>query len=158
MPVRLAQLLHPSRILLQVQQTKRTAAINEVARLLEGHPDITDYPHFYNELLARERLDPTCIGNEIALPHARTEHAKAIVLAVGRSPAGVYFENCQQTVRLIFVVATPKSQPGDYLALVGALCRVLKDPLVREALMAAQTPEEFILPLVEAEARLLAKV
>jgi len=157
MPVRLAQLLHPSRILLQVQQTKRTAAINEVARLLEGHPEITDYPHFYNELLARERLDPTCIGNEVALPHARTEHAKAIVLAVGRSPAGVYFENCKQTVRLIFVVATPKSQPGNYLALVGSLCRVLKDPAVRDALMAAPSAEAFISTLVEAEERLLAK-
>lgn len=157
MPVRLAQLLHPSRIILQLQQTKRTAAINEVARLLEGHPDITDYPHFYNELLARERLDPTCIGNEIALPHARTEHAKAIVLAVGRSPAGVYFENCQQTVRLIFVVATPKSQPGDYLALVGALCRVLKDESVRAALMAATTSDALIQTLVDAEARILAR-
>ena len=157
MPVRLAQLLQPSRILLQVPSTKRTAAIHDVARLLEGHPDITDYPHFYNELLARERLDPTCIGNEIALPHARTEHAQAIVLAVGRCPGGVFFENCQQTVRLIFVVATPKSQPGDYLTLVGTLCRVLKDPAVRDALMAAATPEEFIRPLVEAEARLLAK-
>jgi mannitol/fructose-specific phosphotransferase system IIA component (Ntr-type) len=158
MPVRLTQLLHPSRILLNVQQTKRTAAINEVARLLEGHPDITDYPHFYNELLARERLDPTCIGNEIALPHARTEHAQAIVLGIGRCPAGVYFENCQQTVRLIFVVATPKSQPGDYLALVGSLCRVLKAPEIREALMTVQTPEEFIQTLVEAESRLYSKV
>ncbi|HLP02336.1 MAG TPA: PTS sugar transporter subunit IIA [Opitutaceae bacterium] len=157
MPVRLTQLLHPSRVLLNVQQTKRTAAINEVARLLEGHPDITDYPHFYNELLARERLDPTCIGNEVALPHARTDHAQAIVLAIGRCPSGVYFENCQQTVRLIFVVATPKSQPGDYLALVGALCRVLKAPETRDALMKAQTPEEFIQPLVDAEARLFGK-
>lgn len=155
MPVRLAQLLHPSRILLQVQQTKRTAAINEVARLLEGHPEITDYPHFYNELLARERLDPTCIGNEVALPHARTEHAKAIVLAIGRSPGGVYFENCKQTVRFVFVVATPKSQPGNYLALVGTLCRVLKEQSVRDSLMTAQTPEDFIRVLVEAEDRLL---
>ena len=140
-----------------MQSTRRTAALNEVARLLSGHPDVLNYDGFYQALLERDRLDTTCLGNGIALPHARTEHAQAIVLAVGRSPAGVYFENCQQTVRLIFVVATPKSQPGDYLALVGSLCRVLKDPAVRDALMAAQTPEDFIRPLVEAEARLLAK-
>jgi mannitol/fructose-specific phosphotransferase system IIA component (Ntr-type) len=158
MPVQLLQLLHPSRILLRVQATKRTAAINEVAHLLEGHPDITDYPHFYNELLARERLDSTCIGNEISLPHARTDHARATVLAVGRCPDGVLFENCGQTVRLIFVVATPKSQPGEYLALVGALCRVLKDATVRSRLMQAGTAEEFIQVLAEAEERVLARV
>jgi len=143
MPVQLPQLLHPSRILLRVQATKRTAAIHEVARLLEGHPDITDYSHFYNTLLARERLDSTYIGNEISLPHARTDYARTTVLAVGRCPDGVYFENCGQTVRLIFVVATPKSEPGDYLALVGSLCRVLKEPTVRRSLLAATTTGEF---------------
>jgi mannitol/fructose-specific phosphotransferase system IIA component (Ntr-type) len=149
MPVRLAQLLHPSRIVLNIQQSKRTAAINEVARLIEGHPDITDYSRFYTELLARERLDPTCIGNGIAVPHARTDHAQAMVLAVGRSRCGVHFDNCDQTVNLIFVVATPKSQPGEYLALIGSLCRVLKDASLREALMAAQSQEDFIRLIVD---------
>lgn len=157
MAVRLSQVLSPSRVILRLQQTKRTGAINEVARLLEGHPDIKDFAHFYNELLARERVDSTCIGNEVALPHARTEHAQSIVVAIGRSPDGVFFENSGQTVKLIFVVATPKSQPGDYLALVGALCRVLKDPAVRAALMAAETPEDFVRPLIEAEERILVK-
>ncbi|MCM2274752.1 MAG: PTS sugar transporter subunit IIA, partial [Candidatus Didemnitutus sp.] len=69
MATRLSKLLDPSRITLAVQNTKRTAAINEVARLLETHPDVANFQNFYNELLARERLDTTCLGNEIALPH-----------------------------------------------------------------------------------------
>ena len=72
--------------------TKRTAAINEVAKLLESDPNVASFQGFYNELLARERLDTTCLGNEIALPHARTEHVKKIVIAVGRSAGGVHFE------------------------------------------------------------------
>ena len=144
MAVRLSSLLAPERILLNLQSTKRTQALNEVARLLENHPDVANFAGFYQELLARERLDTTCLGNEIALPHARTEHVKKIVIAVGRSPTGVHFENSNQNVRLMFVLGTPKSNPGDYLMLVGSLCRLIKEAPQREALFAAPTPEAFI--------------
>lgn len=151
---RLSQLLDPSRINLQVQNTKRTAALNEVARLLAAHPDVSNFDGFYSELLARERLDTTYLGNEIALPHARTEHVKQIVLAIGRSTAGVHFENCNQTVRLMFVLGTPKSNPADYLMVVSTLCKILKEASNRETLMGAATPEDFVTALVAAEARL----
>ena len=153
---RLSQLLDPSRIALNVQSTKRTVALNEVARLLDGHPDVTNFQGFYNELLARERLDMTCLGNEIALPHARTEHVKKIVMAVGRSTAGIHFENSNQNVRLMFVLGTPKSNPGDYLQVVSALCKIFKDPANREALMSASTPEAFVQTIIAAEEKLLA--
>lgn len=151
---RLSKLLDPARITLAVQSTKRTAAINEVARLLETHPDVTNFQHFYNELLARERQDTTCLGNELALPHARTEHVKKIVLAVGRSEEGVFFENGNQTVRLLFILGTPKANPTDYLMVVSALCKILKDATNRDALLSAATPEEFIKVLITAEEKL----
>ena len=96
---RLSQLLDPSRIALKVQSTQQEVALNEIALLLEGHPDVTDFRGFYAELLARERLDTTCLGNEIALPHSRTEHVKKIVMAVGRSSTGIHFENGNQIVK-----------------------------------------------------------
>jgi mannitol/fructose-specific phosphotransferase system IIA component (Ntr-type) len=154
MAVLLSQYLDPARIVLGIRSTARTAAIDEVACLLADHPDVTSYAGFYNELLARERLDTTCLGNEIAVPHARTEHVRRIVMAVGRSEQGVWFENSGQTVRLLFVLGTPKANPGDYLQLVGQLCRLLKDPLRRAALLQAPTPEAFVATVLSLEARL----
>lgn len=153
---RLSKLLDPTRITLSMQSTKRTTALNEVARLLDGHPDITNFQGFYNELLARERQDTTCLGNELALPHARTEHVKKIVLAVGRSQEGVFFENGNQTVKLLFVLGTPKANPTDYLMVVSALCKILKDAANRDALMNASTPADFMQILIAAEDKLAA--
>lgn len=155
MAARLSSLLVPERIILSVQATKRTAALQEVAKLLESDPNVANFQGFYNELLARERLDTTCLGNEVALPHARTEHVKKIVLAVGRSTPGIHFENSNQTVRLMFVLGTPKNNPTDYLILVGALCRLIKDESHRAALLAAATPEAFIATVLELESKLL---
>ena len=154
MSSKLAAVLDPSRVLLHVASTKRTTALHEVARQLDGHPEVLNFAGFYDELLARERVDPTYIGHGIALPHARTEHVKRIVLAIGRSEPGVFFENCRQTVRLMFVLGTPKSNPGDYLQLVGLLCRLLKDAAGRDALFGAATPDAFIGALLELEARI----
>ncbi|MEN9840604.1 MAG: hypothetical protein RL376_404 [Verrucomicrobiota bacterium] len=152
----LRNLLDPTRIALAVQSTKRTAALSEVARQLDGHPLVLNYAGFYNELLARDRLDTTCLGNEIALPHARTEHVTDLVLAIGRSPAGVNFEKDQQLVRLLFVLGTPKNNPMGYLQIVSVLCKIFKDAANREALLSAPTPEDFIAVLLTAEAKLSA--
>ncbi len=140
--------------MLHVQSTKRTAALNEIAHQLDGHPDVANYKGFYDELLARDRLDTTSLGNGVALPHARTEHVKRIVMAVGRSDAGVPFEANGELVRLFFVLGTPKSKPGDYLAVVSALCKILRDPGDRNALLTAPTPEEFLASLRAIETRL----
>jgi mannitol/fructose-specific phosphotransferase system IIA component (Ntr-type) len=151
---RITSLLDPTRIALHVVSTQRTAALNEIAHLLEGHPDMVNFAGFYAELLARDRLDTTCLGNAVALPHARTEHVKKIVLAVGRSDNGVPFDDNCEIVRLFFVLGTPKTKPGDYLAVISALCKILKDPDDRAAYLNATTPEAFIAAIAAAESKL----
>ena len=152
---KISSLLDPTRIALNVQSTQRTAALNEVARLLTAHPAVTNFDGFYRELLARDRLETTCIGHCVALPHARTEHVKSIALAVGRSPTGITFgAGADENVRLLFMLGTPKTNPGDYLAVVSALCKLLKAEANRAAFLSAATPEEFIASVAEAEAKL----
>lgn len=154
---RLSQLLDPTRILLQVKSTKRTSALNEVAQLLATHPGVVNFEGFYAELLARDRLDTTSLGHGFAVPHARTDHVQQIVLAVGRSDAGIPFDN-GETVRMMFMLGTPKARPGDYLQVLSTLCRLLKDPGNRESFLTAPTPEAFIATITAAETKLLAPV
>lgn len=153
MGLRISQLLEPSRVVLDLRAAKRSTAIHEVSRQLEGLPQVTNFPAFYAELLARERLDSTCIGYEVAVPHARTEHITELIMAAGRLREPVAFERDKQAVRLVFVLATPKSRAGDYLQALGGLCRLLKSDEVRLGLLSAETGEAFIQVLAEAEIR-----
>ena len=149
--MQISSLLKPEQINLELAQQERCNAINEVAQLLQANPNVTNYAGFYEELLARERIESTCLGNEIAFPHARTDSLKGMVLAIGRSTQGVWFENCNQTVKLIFVIGTPKRMVTDYLSVVGGLARLLKDASTRENLISAPNVEEFIATLAQAE-------
>ena len=149
--MQISSLLKPDQIKLELDQAKRCNAINEVAQLLQHNPNVTNFAGFYEELLARERIESTCLGNEIAFPHARTDSLKGMVLAVGRSTQGVWFENCGQSVKLIFVIGTPKRMVTDYLSVVGGLARLLKEASTREQLISVSTVEEFIATLTQAE-------
>ena len=149
--MQISSLLKPDQIKLELDQAKRCNAINEVAQLLQNNPNVTNFAGFYEELLARERIESTCLGNEIAFPHARTDSLKGMVLAVGRSTGGVWFENSSQNVKLIFVIGTPKRMVTDYLSVVGGLARLLKDTATREQLLTAKTVEDFIATLTKAE-------
>lgn len=149
--MQISSLLKPEQIKMELTQQKRCNAINEVAQLLQSNPNVTNFAGFYEELLARERIESTCLGNEIAFPHARTDSLKGMVLAIGRSTQGVWFENSGQSVKLIFVIGTPKRMVTDYLSVVGGLARLLKDALTREHLISAPTVEEFITRLTQAE-------
>jgi len=141
--MRLVELVQPNLVLLDLKETKRTAAIHEVAKLLEKDPDVLNFQSFYDELLARERLEATSLGYGVAFPHARTDHVKKMVLAVGRSSTGVLFENSGEKIHFIFVIGTPRRMVTEYLALVGAMARLLRSDEVRQKLLAAKTPEEF---------------
>jgi len=147
--MKLAELIQPERVLLELKETRRTAAIHEVAQQLEKDPDVIHFKAFYDELLARERVEATSLGNGVAFPHARTDHVKKMVLAVGRSTPGVFFENSGETIHFIFVIGTPRRMVTEYLALVGAMARLLRNDEVRQKLMAARTPEEFAAVLAE---------
>ena len=149
--MQISSLLKPEQIKLELAEVKRCDAINEVAQLLQANPNVTNYEGFYGELLARERIESTCLGNEIAFPHARTDSLKGMVLAIGRSTKGVWFENSSQTVKLIFVIGTPKRMVTDYLSVVGGLARLLKDATTRDSLIASPTVDEFIATLTQAE-------
>jgi mannitol/fructose-specific phosphotransferase system IIA component (Ntr-type) len=154
MAKRISDTLKPFLVELHLQETSHGPALRALVERARGHPDVLDVDGFYKELLVREKQESTCLGNDIAFPHARTDHVKNLVILVGRSSGGVAFQAEGQSAKLIFIIGTPKRMVTDYLATVGALARLLKDDSLRQKLMAAKTAEEFIAELAQAEVRL----
>jgi mannitol/fructose-specific phosphotransferase system IIA component (Ntr-type) len=137
-----AQFLQPDRVLLEIAASEKDAAIMEVAAVLRPAGDMEDFTAFCRELGERERLRSTASGYGVAFPHARTDAVREILIAAGRSTAGIRFGD--ELVHYIFVIGTPREKAGDYLVAVGTLARALRSEKTRNALAAAQTPEEFL--------------
>jgi fructose-specific phosphotransferase system IIA component len=144
-PSKIASLLSPERIRLELQAKQKTAALREVAELLAQNKCVGNFEAFFNEILQRERVSNTALGHDVAIPHARTDQCSDILVAVGRSSEGIDFEAKDgQPVRLIFLIGTPKQMVTDYLRVVGNLARLLRQDNLRQRLLDAPDAAAFI--------------
>ena len=144
MAIALADILDERHIALQLKSRRQANALREIIGLLEKTGKVLQPAEFLAQVLARERVNSTLAEEGVAFPHARTELVDQIALAIGRSRAGIPWNNKGERARLIFVVAVPQRLVNDYLVLVGRLARITQDEEQRAALLAAATPAEFI--------------
>ena len=144
MAIALADILDERHIALQLKSRRQSNALREIIGLLEETGSMLQPAEFLAQVLARERVNSTLAENGVAFPHARTALLDQIALAVGRSRAGIPWNNKGERARLIFVVAVPQRLVNDYLVLVGTLARITRNEQQRQALLAAASPAEFI--------------
>lgn len=144
MAVVLADLLEEKHVTLELKARARREALHEIVAIMGAGGTLRETEKFFLEVLAREEVHTTFMGNGVAFPHARTELTDEIVLGIGRSAAGVPFGENEERAHLIFVVGVPKRMVTDYLVCVGALARLTKDEKSRAALMQAKTAAELI--------------
>ena len=144
MALALADLLNEKHVDLDLGTRTLETALRKLLRLLEADERLSEPEKFLELVLARESVNPTLVEQDIAFPHARTELVDKIVLGIGRSRSGVSFGPKGERARLIFLIGVPQRLVNEYLVCVGALARLLKDAEVRQKLLFAPTPQEFL--------------
>jgi fructose PTS system EIIBC or EIIC component len=150
--MKISELIRKEFISLDLKADSKEDAIHKIAQAARGHPHLGDFPSFCRAIYERESSGSTSIGYGVAIPHARTEQVKEMMLIVARLTPGVKFEPTDEApVRLVFLIGTPKKMVTDYLRLIGKLASHLKDEPLRQKLLAAATPEEVIQAFVERE-------
>ena len=139
-------------ICLALENTTKENVIKELAELLKNSENITDFDMFLKDVFEREKLGATGIGNEIAIPHARTDAVNNIIIAFGRSSQGVDFNGADgKPVKLVFLMGTPKKDINKYLQVLAYLTRLLKKESFRQKLLEAQNPGEILNAIKEIE-------
>jgi mannitol/fructose-specific phosphotransferase system IIA component (Ntr-type) len=92
----------------------------------------------------REEMMSTCIGESLAVPHARLDGLKAPAVAVGLSSGeGVRFGD-DAHARIVFLVLTPREDDGAQLELLADIARTLRHEETRQRAGAAAGFTEFI--------------
>ena len=89
-------------------------------------------------LLARESTMTTYLGFGVALPHVRIKMKRRYILAIGRSRVGIRYDGAkdEERVRLI-VMLLAGEDARDYLQVLAAIARLVKDPDLVNTLVGA---------------------
>ncbi|WP_416964166.1 fructose-specific PTS transporter subunit EIIC [Streptomyces sp. Agncl-13] len=118
----------------------KETAIREMAGLLARTGKVVDVEELVATALRREAQGTTGLGEEIAIPHAKTDAVSAPVVGFARSAEGVEWGSLDGTkARLVFMIAVPEAAAGDeHLRILALLSRKLMDAGFRERLSAAE--------------------
>lgn len=149
--MRITDLLKSESIALGTQPKDKNDAIAILTDLMEKGGNLADRAQYEKDVLTREASGTTGLGDGIATPHAKSAGVKAPGLSAMTVPAGIDFEAMDgNPSRLFFEIAAPATGADVHLEVLSKLATMIMDPDFKEALIAAQSKEEF-LSLIDAK-------
>lgn len=146
--------LSPATINLNLKSTDRSGVLEE---LVEQIPALADRPDARQTLLRalheREQLYTTGIGDGVALPHARNALVGLVdrpVIVFGRHADGIPYGSIDGApARLFFLLVAPTVT--QHLAILARISRLLRNPKLRQGLLAAEDSAKVIEMIQAAE-------
>ena len=149
--MRITDLLKSESIALGTQPKDKNDASAILTDLMEKGGNLADRAQYEKDVLTREASGTTGLGDGIATPHAKSAGVKAPGLSAMTVPAGMDFEAMDgNPSRLFFEIAAPATGADVHLEVLSKLATMIMDPDFKEALIAAQSKEEF-LSLIDAK-------
>lgn len=150
--MRITDLLKKESIELNSPVSTKQGAIDKLIDLQAKAGNISDKNAYKKDILAREQMSSTAVGDGIAIPHAKSEAVRQPGLAAITAPNGVDYESMDgKPSNILFMIAAPND--GDlHLEVLSKLMTILMDEEFRRNLLAANTKEKFLKAIDEKEA------
>jgi PTS system nitrogen regulatory IIA component len=154
-PMKFSNFVVREAILTDLQATTKEGAIREIVRSLH-HAGVlaeADLESITQELLVREELGTTGIGQGVAVLDTRPLAVNRVIGTVARSRRGVEWDALDgEPVDVLFLLISPSSQPGNHLLCLEIIgWHVYRDERFVTRIRQAQTPEQVIALLDEAD-------
>jgi PTS system nitrogen regulatory IIA component len=133
----IALLLPEDHVLLALDASSKKRIFEEAGRCLEASCGI-DHALVFDNLLTREKLGSTGLGQGVAIPHGRVKGLKTTLGAFIRPLQPIDFDAPDgQPVQLIFVLLAPEQATEESLQILAALATCFAEHDFREKLLAA---------------------
>ncbi|MBN3842857.1 MULTISPECIES: PTS sugar transporter subunit IIA [Burkholderia] len=140
---RLADACPPDNILLDVPVESAIQLFDLVARYIERSGGVTA-ERIRTELIKREQLGSTGLGQGVAIPHARVDGLRsAIALFVRAQYPFSFSAPDSKPVREFIVLVLPKEDDRAHLELLADAARCFSERAFRQASRDAQTPDDI---------------
>ena len=143
--MRITELLTKETIAMDLSASDKNGVIDELVNQLDSAGKLSDIAQFKEAIHNRESQSTTGIGEGIAIPHAKVAAVKSPAIAFGKSKEGVDYQSLDgQPAHLFFMIAAPEGGAQTHLDALAKLSGILMDDTVRENLLQANSKEEIL--------------
>lgn len=150
--MRITDLIDKRSICLDGTPHTKKEALDQMVALMAASGKISDEEGYKKQVYLREEESTTGIGGGIAIPHGKCAAVRKPGLAAMVVRDGVEFESLDgMPAHLIFLIAAPDTEDNIHLDVLSKLSVLLMDQNFVEKLTKAETAEEFLSVIDQAD-------
>lgn len=133
------------RLIVFLETSKRDETLRQIVHCIYEAGRLEDEETFYQAILEREKIVSTGIGMGVAIPHAKFAAYDQFFIAIGVLQKPVDWGSLDGAcIRLVFMIGGPDDKQTEYLQILSALTRAIKDEERRKKILALRDPEAMI--------------
>ncbi len=137
-------ILAPALTLCQVPASSKKRVLEFIAERIHYQDETLNDNDIFNNLVSRERLGSTGIGQGIAIPHCRLEGLDRVIGVLMTLAEPVDFDAIDnQPVDLVFALVVPKEATSEHLELLSQLAERFNDSAFCERLRTYQDADSL---------------
>lgn len=141
--MKIAELLGKDTIKLNLKANSKMEVLDQLVDVLYDAGRLNDKELYKEEILKRESLSSTGIGEGIGIPHGKTSAVKKASLALGIFRDGVDFDSLDGApVNIVFMIAAPEGANNEHLETLSRLSVLLMNPEFKEGLLSSKVHED----------------
>jgi len=140
----LSKLLPAAHCLVKLESSSRQCILEQLMQPLINTGIVSNKDEFLTDLENREAQITTVIGNNVAIPHARTKAANRLGLSIGilnEDQELKYSDDGEvEPVKLLFMIAIPAFAPASHLPLLQHIAQFVRHEKKLLKLLKSKTP------------------
>ena len=142
--MRINDILKKESIIIDLAGNNKDQVLREITGFLQSQGLIKDKEALLDTLREREKLGSTGIGENVAIPHGKSDEVFQIVTVFARSIKGVDFEALdQKPVHFVCMVIAPSNSTGQHLKALARISRIFKNQQLRDGILKLQDADQI---------------
>ena len=142
--MKITDFLTLERVIAELGGKEKSEVLEEMANQLADSRAGIEAAQILRVLQDREKISTTAIGEGVAIPHGKLATVEKISGLFARSLQGVDFASLDgEPTYLFFTLIAPQDAAADHLKALARISRLLKDPDLRQRLLAAGSSQDL---------------
>ncbi|HIJ50189.1 MAG TPA: PTS sugar transporter subunit IIA [Nitrospinae bacterium] len=154
--MKIDEILKKESVIADLVGKNKLEVIQEMTSCLKQNNIIKSDQVLLATLMEREKLGSTGIGENVAIPHGKSDELTQIITVFARSLEGVEFESLdQKPVHFVCMVIAPAHSTGQHLKVLARISRLFKNQVLREGILKAEDSNAIYSILLEEDSKFI---
>ncbi|MCB0283283.1 MAG: PTS sugar transporter subunit IIA [Calditrichaeota bacterium] len=140
----ISNFLSEKSVIYSLKSQNKKQVVRELLALMADNGLVNDSDLAFSDIMSRENHLSTGMENGLAIPHAKTDAVKKLVVAFGVHRKGLDYDSLDgKPAHFIFLVLSPRDTSGPHIQALAQISRTLKNSDIRSEILQAQNAQHI---------------